>query len=92
MTDIYIERAYSIIMEACGHEENWSSYDKAVMDVVREAAAEIERLRAAVAAEREACARLAEKVWFDAHDTEWDGGVECAKGKIAFAIRARGEE
>lgn len=53
--------------------------------------AAIELAADAVKAEREACARLAEHVWFDARDTEWDGGVECAKGKIAAAIRARGK-
>ena len=68
----------------------------------REAAAEITRLRAALAAEREKCARVAED--FEAQgrnkitktvdmktvDMQWDFGAIYASKFIAAAIRARG--
>lgn len=41
----------------------------------------------AVAAERECCARVAQDIWIDARDTEWDEGVNYAKRRIAAAIR-----
>ena len=61
---------------------------------LREAAAEIERLRAALAAEREKCARVAED--FEAQvrnnitktvDMQGDFGAICASKRIAAAIR-----
>lgn len=44
----------------------------------------------AVAAERERCARVAQDIWVNARDTEWDEGVNYAKRRIVAAIR-RGE-
>ena len=41
----------------------------------------------AVAAERERNARVAQDIWVDARDTEWDEGVNYAKRLIAAAIR-----
>lgn len=40
----------------------------------------------------EEAAKLSERVWLDAHDTEWDRGVNSAKRVIASAIRALGTE
>lgn len=54
----YIEMAYGILMEACGHRDNFSRYDHEVFKVVIDAHMEIERLTAAMAAEREACAKI----------------------------------
>ena len=51
----------------------------------REAAAEIERLRAALAEQNEACARVAEKYGCGNPDCD-----ECHGNIIAAAIRARG--
>jgi len=68
-----------------------------VIDLCWEAAAEIERLRAALAAEREKCARVAED--FEAQvrnnitktvDMQGDFGAIYASKRIAAAIRARG--
>jgi hypothetical protein len=41
----------------------------------------------AVAAERERCARIAERIGVEAMDAQWDQGVEDAKRLIAAAIR-----
>ena len=50
--------------------------------------AEITRLRAALTAERERCATVAEQSYAEATDTDWDIGFEQAKEKIAAEIRA----
>ena len=56
-----------------------------VIDLCWEAAAEIERLRAALAEQNEACARVAEKYGCGNPDCD-----ECHGNIIAAAIRARG--
>jgi hypothetical protein len=45
--------------------------------------------------EREAlerAAKVAEKIWLDAHDTDFDVGVNSAKRAIASSIRALAQE
>jgi len=60
----------------------------------REAAAEIERLRAALAAETEECARVAdsthEHIKNPVYNPLWLAGYREAQSNIAAAIRARG--
>jgi len=73
-------------------------YDIINTSMVKEAAAEIERLRAAVAAEREACAMIADE-WGKRKDQTTDTafvpgachGERYAADGIYNAIRARGK-
>jgi hypothetical protein len=64
-------------------------------DLLREQHAEIERLRAEVLAEREACARIVEPSADHRRNPEWYiGGEEAVELliELAAAIRARGEK
>jgi hypothetical protein len=40
------DKIYAILNEACGHRDEWSKYDNAIMDIAEKAEAENERLRA----------------------------------------------
>ena len=51
-----------------------------------------EWVRRLVAAEREACAKIADRYQDDARDSEFDTGVLSARAGIASAIRARSTE
>lgn len=57
-----------------------------------EAADTIERQQSELSSIRERtieqCANVAERIWFDARDTDWDAGVNSGKRAIAKAIRS----
>lgn len=88
MTDAdIVERLEKIVDYAATHDVG-----SLTLATVEDAIAEIERLRAAVRAEREACAKIADRLSANAKHQLLGSNAITVASQIAAAIRARSTE
>ena len=81
----------TLFAEAAAEIEARRASEACLGAALKNADAEIERLRAAVLAEREACARIADPMPESAHSTPYEKQAIDIRTNIAAAIRARTE-